>query len=263
MNTQVAAIKLDGVDKRYATAEGPITALNGISLSVRRGEFLVVIGPSGCGKSTLLQLIAGLLDPSNGTIEVSGQNPRNSTTSNSPAPTNLGMVFQQSNLFPWMDVASNIMLPMILRGVPPKQRQAQLSTLMDLVGIAGFGGLWPKQLSGGMQQRVAIARALSNAPDILLMDEPFGALDALSRDAMNVELQRIWLTRRFTTILVTHSISEAVFLADRIAVLSPRPGRIQSIFEVSSPRPRRPEDQASGPFQQLALQLRAQLDQIP
>jgi NitT/TauT family transport system ATP-binding protein len=263
MNSDATAIKLDGVEKRYSTAEGAITALSGISLSVRRGEFLVVIGPSGCGKSTLLQLIAGLIDPSAGTIDISGQALRTSTTSNSRAPANLGMVFQQSNLFPWMDVSANIMLPMILRGVPRKQRQAHVDALMDLVGIAGFGGLWPKQLSGGMQQRVAIARALSCTPDILLMDEPFGALDALSRDAMNLELQRIWLTRRFTTVLVTHSISEAVFLADRIVVLSPRPGCIQDIFAVASPRPRHPDDQASAAFQQLALQLRSQLRQSP
>lgn len=254
-----AVIELDAVEKHYPTSDGSIAAIWPTSLTVQRGEFMVLIGPSGCGKSTLLQLMAGLLEPSAGRITVSGEDLWAHGRRNAAALANLGVVFQDPNLFPWMTVAANITLPMVLRGVPPGERQARLDELLDLVGIAGFEERWPRELSGGMQQRAAIARALSCDPDILLMDEPFGALDALSRDAMNLELQRIWLARGCTTVLVTHSIAEAVFLADKVVLLSPRPGRIRSAIAVDTPRPRQLDMQASEAFQRLTMDLRARL----
>ncbi len=250
------AIVLAGVAKTYPTRNGEVAALRPVDLSVRRGELLAVIGRSGCGKTTLLRLIAGLTPPSAGEVLVGGHALWHGTTRNATALRGLGIVFQDANLFPWSTVAENIALPATLRGVPPAERAARVRALTALVGIAGFERSWPRDLSGGMRQRAAIARALAGEPDILLMDEPFGALDALTREAMNLELQRIWMQTRCTAVLVTHGISEAIFLADRIAVLSPRPARIEALIDVDLPRPRTPEMQESPPFLALAARLR-------
>jgi NitT/TauT family transport system ATP-binding protein len=254
------AILLEGVGKTYATPDGEVRALAPTDLRVARGELIVLLGPSGCGKTTLLRLVAGLIAPSTGTIRVAGQNLWRGRRRSAEASRNLGIVFQDSNLFPWYSVAKNIALPLTLRGVAKTQRMARAEELASLVGIAGFGGRWPRELSGGMRQRAALARALAGDPSILLMDEPFGALDALTRDTMNLELQRIWGQTGCTIMLVTHGISEAVFLGDRVVLLSPRPGRIDSITNVDFPRPRTLDIQTSQHFQAIAADLRARLE---
>jgi NitT/TauT family transport system ATP-binding protein len=253
------AIALHGVCKRYETRDGAVDALVPTDLDVRRGELVVVLGPSGCGKTTLLRLMGGLLQPSSGTLRVAGCDLWNGNARSGEAARNLGMVFQDADLFPWYTVEANIALPLALRGVGRGERQRRARELARLVGISGFERSWPRELSGGMRQRAAIARALSYAPEILLMDEPFGALDALTRDAMNVELQRIWLETGCTIVLVTHSIAEAVYLADRVVLLSPRPGRVDCIVDVGFRRPRSLEIQAMPEFQRIAAGLRRRL----
>jgi NitT/TauT family transport system ATP-binding protein len=256
-----AAIALEGVAKRYRGrgAGDELVALAPTTLSVPPGEMLVLLGPSGCGKTTLLRLIAGLVAPSQGRVRVGGRELWAGSRRDDGAVRDLGVVFQDANLFPWYSVAENIALPLALRGVARDERAARARRLAALVGIAGFETRWPRELSGGMRQRAAIARALSCDPRILLMDEPFGALDALTRDQMNLELQRIWMQTRCTCVLVTHSIAEAVFLADRVVLLSPRPGRIDRIVEVDLPRPRTLDAQDTPAFQSLCADLRHRL----
>ncbi|MDB5508118.1 MAG: NitT/TauT family transport system ATP-binding protein [Hyphomicrobiales bacterium] len=255
-------IKLSGVSKWYGTRDKPVHALAETDLDIAPGELVVLLGPSGCGKTTLLRMIGGLLDPTQGRIDISGMELWKNGERQGNAVANLGMVFQDANLFPWLTIEENVALPLKLRGVAKAERQARARELMDLVKITGFERRWPKELSGGMRQRAAIARALSYGPNILLMDEPFGALDAMTRDSMNVELQRIWQETGKTIIVVTHSISEAVFLADRIVLLSPRPGRIDSIHPVPFPRPRGLDVQTSAEFQSLVKTLRHRLAEV-
>jgi NitT/TauT family transport system ATP-binding protein len=255
-------IKLSGVSKWYGTRDKPVHALAETDLDIAPGELVVLLGPSGCGKTTLLRMIGGLLDPTQGRIDLSGMELWKNGERQGNAVANLGMVFQDANLFPWLTIEENVALPLKLRGVAKAERQARARELMDLVKITGFERRWPKELSGGMRQRAAIARALSYGPNILLMDEPFGALDAMTRDSMNVELQRIWQETGKTIIVVTHSISEAVFLADRIVLLSPRPGRIDSIHQVPFPRPRGLDVQTSAEFQSLVKTLRHRLAEV-
>lgn len=269
-----ADIDLTRVEKWYGTADEPVYALSETSLAVAQGEFLVLLGPSGCGKTTLLRMIGGLLKPTRGTIRIAGHDlwPKGARARNSDAVHELGMVFQEANLLPWMNIEDNIALPLELRGVGRADRLAQARALIRLVVIDGFEKRWPRELSGGMRQRAAIARALSYDPRILLMDEPFGALDAMTRDAMNLELQRIWMDieegtgdlapSRKTIVLVTHSITEAVFLADRIVLLAPRPGQIDREIAVTFPRPRSIDLQATVEFVSLINQLRHRLDEI-
>ncbi len=258
--TQAApAIRLAGVAKTYRTRQGGVEALHPVNLAVNRGELLALIGPSGCGKTTMLRLIAGLTPPSAGDISIDGRALWRGDRRDAAALRGLGVVFQDATLFPWNTVAQNIALPATLRGVPRAERDARVQALMDLVGIAGFANSWPRDLSGGMRQRAAIARALAGEPDILLMDEPFAALDALTRAAMNLELQRIWLQTGCTAVLVTHAIEEAVFLADRIAVLSPRPARIEALIAVDLPRPRPADIHETPTFQTLTGKLRRML----
>ncbi|MEO8545508.1 MAG: ABC transporter ATP-binding protein [Betaproteobacteria bacterium] len=257
-----AGIALDGVEKWYRTRGEPVHALAGTSMDVASGELLVLLGPSGCGKTTLLRMIGGLIEPTAGSIHIAGRNLWQAGRRQDAAVAEMGMVFQEANLFPWLTIAENIALPLELRGVPKAERLQRSEALQQLVGIAGFGARWPRELSGGMRQRAAIARALSYDPEILLMDEPFGALDAMTRDAMNLELQRIWQATGKTIVLVTHSIIEAVFLADRIVLLSPRPGRIDTVVSVALARPRSLDVQADPQFQQLAVELRHRLEQI-
>ena len=252
-------IALAGVAKRFATPDGEVHALAPTDLAVAREEFVVLLGPSGCGKTTLLRLIAGLATPSDGSVTIGGRPLWSGGRRNPEAVRAIGVVFQEANLFPWLSIAGNVALPLKLRGVAANDRAARAGDLMKLVGLAGFERRWPRELSGGMRQRAAIARALSYDPEILLMDEPFGALDAMTRDAMNIELQRIWMETHRTVVLVTHSIAEAVFLADRVVLLSPRPGRIDTVISVPFARPRPLDVQSTAEFQALVRELRARL----
>ena len=255
-----AKIRLKDIEQRYITRDGEVLALTGVNLDIEQGEFLVLLGPSGCGKTTLLRIVAGLLKPSSGTVAVGGQQLWQGNTRNDAVMQELGVVFQDANLFPWMTIEDNISLPLKLRGVSRKQRRERAAELCALVGIKGFEKRWPRELSGGMRQRAAIARALSCNPQILLMDEPFGALDAMTRDQMNLELQRIWMESGCTVILVTHSIREAVFLADRVLLLSPRPGRMDTLRDIDIARPRSVYVQSTPEFQQYEIGLRKRLD---
>lgn len=225
-------IRIDHVDKVFTTvANERITALSDISMDVAEGEFITIVGPSGCGKSTLLKIMAGLQPATAGAVEIDGSpvtSPRR----------DIGVMFQNPILFPWRSVIQNVLLPAEVQGMDMAAARVRAKTLLEMVGLAEFENKYPKELSGGMQQRAAITRALLNDPRTLLMDEPFGALDAMTREQMNLELQRIWGESRKTVVLITHSIAEAVFLADRVLVLSARPGRIARIINVDIPRPR-------------------------
>jgi NitT/TauT family transport system ATP-binding protein len=225
-------ISVSGLNKTYATREGaPIYALSDVNLEIAQGEFVTVVGPSGCGKTTLLKILAGILEKSSGSILVNG----------SPVDRpsrQLGVVFQEPLLLPWRNILQNIMVPVEIQGLDRAVFDASAKQLLRLVGLEGFGQKYPRELFGGMQQRVGIARALIHDPDFLLMDEPFGALDAMTREQMNLELLDVWAEKKKTVLLITHSIAEAVFLADRIVVMSPRPGRISEIISVDLPRPR-------------------------
>lgn len=254
-------IDLIGVGKHYETPQGTVHALSKTDFTIQQGELVVLLGPSGCGKSTLLRLIAGLLRPSTGSVKVSGISLWHDDKRDDAAVADLGVVFQDAELFPWFTIEENIALPLKLRGVARKQRLERAQELCRLVGISGFEKRYPRELSGGMRQRAAIARALSYDPHVLLMDEPFGALDAMTRDQMNVELQRIWLATSKTVVLVTHSIPEAVYLADRVVLLTSRPGRIDDVTRVDFARPRELSVQASPRFQEVVGRLRARLEQ--
>lgn len=255
-----AAIHLAGIEQRFETPDGEITALTGVNLDIGAGEFLVILGPSGCGKTTLLRIIAGLLKSTDGSVTIGGDALWLDNRRNDEAIGNLGVVFQDANLFPWMSIEDNIAMPLKLIGVAKQERRRRARELCELVGISGFEKRWPKELSGGMRQRAAIARALSRSPRILLMDEPFGALDAMTRDQMNLELQRIWLESGCTIVLVTHSIREAVFLADRVLLLSPRPGRMDTLETIEFPRPRDIYVQTDAKFQTYEIEMRRRLD---
>jgi len=256
------AIRLDRVERWYATRDGPVHALAATDLAIAQREFVVLLGPSGCGKTTLLRMIGGLIAPSHGRLQVMQRDLWKNQTRQADAVADLGIVFQDANLFPWLTVEENVALPLELRGVPKRERLVRARALTALVGIAGFEARWPYELSGGMRQRAAIARALSHDPDILLMDEPFGALDAMTRDTLNIELQHLWIQTRKTIVLVTHSINEAVFLADRIVLLSPRPGRIDTVVNVSFERPRSLDVQSTEAFQTIAKDLRHRLTEM-
>lgn len=254
------AISIRRVTQTFSVADGEVTALDSIDLEVPRGKFLVLLGPSGCGKTTLLRIIGGFISPTTGSVRVDGLDLWDGAQRNGEALANLGMVFQEANLFPWANIEDNVALPLALRGTPKEERLARAHELCRLVGIDGFEQRWPRELSGGMRQRAAIGRALSYDPDILLMDEPFGALDAMTRDQMNLELQRIWMEGKANVVFVTHSIPEAVFLADRIILLSPRPGRITLDLRVNFPRPRSVDLLTSSDFQDVVRHLRTELE---
>lgn len=217
----------------FETSGGSVHALDDVSIDVRDGEFLSLIGPSGCGKSTLLRLVGDLLAPSVGKVTVRGKPARQARLDR-----DYGMVFQSSTLLEWRKVAANVELPLEIMGVAPEERSARAREMLALVDLVGFEDNYPWQLSGGMQQRVSIARALAFEPSILLMDEPFGALDEMTRERMQMELLDIQKTTGTTIIFVTHSIPEAAFLSDRVAVMSPRPGRITEIIDIDLPKPR-------------------------
>ena len=256
-----AALELRGITQRFESRHGTVVALEDVSLTVRRREFVALVGRSGCGKTTMLRIFAGLTQPSAGDVRAGGRPLWLDGSRDPETAAGLGIVFQDAHLFPWYTVEDNIALPLKLQGVGKADRLARARELCALVGIAGFERAYPRELSGGMRQRVAIARALSYRPDVLLMDEPFGALDALTREKMNLELQSLALKSESTVVLVTHSIREAVFLADRVVLLSPRPGRIRSITDVDFPRPRPLDVEADPRFQEIVRALRRQLDE--
>jgi NitT/TauT family transport system ATP-binding protein len=256
-----AQLEVSGVDKVYQARRGEVHALSHVDLTIGRGEFISLVGRSGCGKTTLLRILAGLLAPSSGTVTADGESIWRGGKRNDEAFSQFGLVFQDANLFPWYTVADNISLPLKLRGVGKRARRARAAELCELVGLPGFENAYPRELSGGMRQRAAIARALSYDPKILLMDEPFGALDALTRDKMNLELQSIHAQAGATVVFVTHSIPEAVFLADRVVLLTPRPGRIRSVTPVPLARPRSLETETSPEFQTIVRELRHELDE--
>jgi NitT/TauT family transport system ATP-binding protein len=246
-------IRLSGVEVAYPSRSGAVLALENIDLAARDGEFLAVVGPSGCGKTTLLKLVAGLLAPTAGTVELDGAAVRG-------PGAKVGVVFQSPLLMPWRSVLDNILLQIEIRGLRKADHVAAARQLIELVGLAGFADRPPYELSGGMQQRVALCRALIHDPPLLLMDEPFGALDAMTREAMNAELQRIWMERRKTVLLITHSIAEAVYLADRVVVMGPRPGRIIGEVSIDLPRPRSLEMAETQAFGRLAATVRRLLN---
>ena len=254
-------VKIENLCKDFRTSKGVTNAVQNVSLDIQRGEFVTLVGRSGCGKTTLLRMIGGLLAPTSGTVHVDGKELWRGGRVDSAAIARLGFVFQDSNLLPWFTVVDNIALPLKLRGVSKAERRERAATLAGLVGLAGFEHSYPRQLSGGMRQRVAIARALSTEPDLLLMDEPFGALDALTRERMNLELQRIVGETESTVVFVTHDIPEAVFLGDRIVHMTPRPGRVHQTVSVDIPKPREVIVQTGREFNEIVRDLRTALDQ--
>jgi NitT/TauT family transport system ATP-binding protein len=248
-------IVLDGVGMTYGAASGPVEAVRSVSFKVEAGELVALVGPSGCGKSTLLRIIAGLRPATTGRVAVDGRSVLG------PIPA-VGMVFQAPVLLKWRRIVENVLLAAELAGLDPGPFRARAHELLGLVGLGDFADKLPRELSGGMQQRAALCRALLLDPPLLLMDEPFGALDAMTRDELNLELLRVWgegSRTRKTIVFVTHSIPEAVFLADRVVVLTPRPGRVAAIVPVQLPRPRTIETRASPDFGALALEIHRRL----
>lgn len=240
-------MEVAAVGKTFAAAAGPVVAVGEVSFSVTPGEFVSVLGPSGCGKTTLLRIIGGLEPPTAGGVSIGGLPVWNARGAGE-AVAGLAFAFQDSRMFPWFTIEENVALPLRLRGVPREERLRRARELCALVGLAGFETSRPRQLSGGMRQRASLARALVVSPRIILLDEPFGALDAMTRDQMNLELLRICAQTGATVILITHSIAEAVLLSDRVVVLSPRPSTVRAVHRVDLPRPRSLDMQANPAF---------------
>lgn len=246
--TAPGALQLQGLHKRYTVDGAPLDVLHDISLDIAPGEFVSIVGASGCGKSTLLRLLVGLETPDAGELRLDGQPIRGTSLDR-------GIVFQEHRLFPWLTVAQNVALGLLNAPLDEAEKRRSVQAHIDLVGLQGFEQAWPHQISGGMSQRVAIARALVNRPRVLLMDEPLGALDALTRTHLQQELLRIWAAEGITTVLVTHDVDEAVFLSDRIVVLEPRPGRVRAVLPVDLPRPRDRTDPAYAHVREQVLGL--------
>jgi NitT/TauT family transport system ATP-binding protein len=249
-----AVVRLEGVTKQFGKAG--VVALEDVDLDIGPGEFVSLIGPSGCGKSTLLRVVGDLIQPTGGAVEVNGKSAHQARVDR-----DYGIVFQDSVLFEWRTVARNIGLPLELAGWSRERRRERVQEMLELVELSGFESHHPWQLSGGMQQRVSIARALSFEPALLLMDEPFGALDEMTRERLNLELLRIWAASGSTVVFVTHSISEAVFLSTRVVVMSPRPGRITGIVDVDLPQPRTFRTREEPRFAELIRDVRRTLRQ--
>jgi NitT/TauT family transport system ATP-binding protein len=248
------AIRFVDVGHQFQTREGQdLNALEGVCLDILPGEFVSIVGPSGCGKTTLLRLVAGLLAPTSGKVSVGGIEVR------APRP-DVGLVFQQALLLPWFSVMRNVLLPVDVQGRRIADYRERAGDLIKMVGLAGFEKRLPSELSGGMQQRVALARALVHDPKILLMDEPFAALDAMTRETMNVELQRIWAREHKTVLFVTHGITESAFLSDRVVIMTPRPGRVAVIIDIPFVRPRTAQLLGTPEFAAVAAQIREAFD---
>jgi len=246
-------IRIAGVAKTYRTADGPVESLRPLSFDIGEGEFMAIVGPSGCGKSTLLKMVAGLLPASAGEIAVEGK------VVDGP-PDNIGIVFQAPVLLAWRTVIDNVLLQIDMRRLSRKEYLPKARALLQMTGLADFAKKLPWQLSGGMQQRASICRALVHDPAVLLMDEPFGALDAFTRDEMNMLIQEIWMETGKTIAFVTHSIPEAIFLADRIVVMSARPGRVASVYDVDIPRPRTVDIQTQPDFIARVMEIKTRID---
>ena len=250
---RVDQIRVQHLWMRYGGDTDGVVALADIDFTVRDGEFVAIVGPSGCGKSTLLRILAGLMPPTSGQAELAGSpidGPRR----------DIGVVFQSPVLFPWRTVLANAELPVDVQGLDRKAMRAKALELLTLVGLEGFESRYPRELSGGMQQRVSLVRALIHDPALLLMDEPFGALDAMTRETMHIELPRSWMERRKTIVFITHSIAEAVFLADRVLVMTPRPGKIGAELKIDLPRPRALDVVNTEIFGSYVRQIRAALN---
>jgi NitT/TauT family transport system ATP-binding protein len=241
-----SVVQIENVSKTYGSGSNALLALDRVSLTVQQGEFVCLLGASGCGKSTLLSLVAGLDTISGGTVDTGGRK--------------VALMFQEAALFPWLSVAGNIELPLRVQGVGKAERRARANELLEVVRLNGFGDKRPHELSGGMRQRVALARALAQDADVLLMDEPFGALDAMTRDILHDELERIWREQELTVLFVTHNVREAVRLGDRVILLSSRPGRVIEDFPIKHPRPRRIDSpEVSGQAAEITDRLRAEV----
>ena len=251
VHEQTKEIEINHVSMSYQTGSSEVLALKDVTFDIKKGEFISLLGPSGCGKTTLLRIIADLIQPTSGTVKVSGASAKEARLAQK-----YGIVFQNPVLYDWRKVKKNITLPLEIMKVPKEEQDKRVEHLLELVGLTKFKDKFPWQLSGGMQQRVAIARALAIEPEILLMDEPFSALDEFSRERLNEELLSIWSETGNTVVFVTHSIPEAIFLSDRVFVLSPHPGRLSKIVEIPLPRPRTAEMRESPEFYKLITDIR-------
>lgn len=245
---KTAHVDVDGVSKQFAGSNGPVQALSDVSFGVQSGEFVTIVGPSGCGKTTLFRIVAGLEDPTTGSVSLDGE------PIEEPSP-DLGIVFQEYHLFPWRTVAGNISFGLEKRGTPKDEREQRIQYLVDLVGLDGFEDSYPRDLSGGMKQRVALARALALDPNLLLMDEPFSAVDAQTRKTLQNELLDIWAETGKTVLFVTHDVEESIMLADRVVVMAKEPGRIRETVDVGIDRPRSRSDPRFGDYYQRVLDL--------
>lgn len=257
MDNAEIAIRLQNVSMTYSDSGNSVPALQGVSLDVEKGEFISLLGPSGCGKTTLLRIVADLLQPSGGSVLVDGDTPRRARLQKK-----YGIVFQSPVLYEWRTVQKNVELPLELMKLSKGERTARAEKMLDMVGLLDFAGHYPQQLSGGMQQRVGIARALALRPEFLLMDEPFSALDEFTREKLNEDLLDIWQKTNKTVLFVTHNIAEAVFLSDRICVLSPHPGRLSAIVNVDLPRPRTKEMRDAPAFSALVAKVRGSFEGV-
>lgn len=242
-------VQVEHATKYYKTNTGSVHALEDINLDIKKGEFVAIVGPSGCGKSTLLWAISGLHDLTSGGIVLDGR------PVEGPRPE-IGMIFQEANLLPWRNLQKNIEFPFEIKKIDPAPYQPRIKELLEEVGLEGFETKFPRELSGGMQQRASIVRCLSFDPEIILMDEPFGALDAFTRDEMNLLIQKLWMETGKTIIFVTHNVAEAILLADRVVVLTPRPGRVAHIFDIDLARPRTIEQTYSAPFVEKIFEVK-------
>ena len=257
MDNNEIAVRLDHVGMTYSDNGSEVAALRGVSLDIQKGEFISLLGPSGCGKTTLLRIVADLLQPTEGSVLVDGGTPRKARLQKK-----YGIVFQSPVLYEWRTVQKNVELPLELMKLSKGERAARAEKMLALVGLTEFAGHYPQQLSGGMQQRVGIARALALRPEFLLMDEPFSALDEFTREKLNEDLLDIWQKTNKTVLFVTHNIAEAVFLSDRICVLSPHPGRLSAVVDVDLPRPRTKELRDAPEFTALVAKVRGSFEGV-
>lgn len=258
MRGEDVEIMLDNIGMTYKTDDNrDVTALTSVSLDIRKGEFISLLGPSGCGKTTLLRIIADLLAPTRGVITVGGETPRAARLKG-----RYGIVFQSAVLYDWRTVKKNVMLPLEVMHIPKAERGERAEKMLELVGLSDFANHYPCQLSGGMQQRVGIARALAVQPEILLMDEPFSALDEFTREKLHVDLLKIWRKTNKTVVFVTHNIQESVFLSDRVCVLSPHPGRLSAVVDIDLPRPRTMEMKNTTEFTELVARVRNSFENV-